>query len=67
MLRLAFLSRKRGLHQLCSDAAKVLDVTVYGGDCIVAPDGTIRIIDLTIGLVLLLVVRKRRRRLVELS
>ena len=36
---------EEGLHQLCSDAAKVLDVTVYGGDCIVAPDGTIRIID----------------------
>lgn len=33
------------LHAICNDAARVLKVHVYGGDCIVAPDGTIRIID----------------------
>lgn len=36
---------KEALQQLCNDAARVLNVHVYGGDCIVAPDGTIRIID----------------------
>ncbi len=36
---------KEALQQLCNDAARVLNVCVYGGDCIVAPDGTIRIID----------------------
>lgn len=34
-----------GLHHICQQAADVLDVIVYGGDCIVDPDGTIRIID----------------------
>ena len=29
----------------CDEAAKVLQVDVYGGDCIVSPDGSIRIID----------------------
>lgn len=33
------------LRKICADAANVLDVVVYGGDCIVAPDGSIRIID----------------------
>ena len=33
------------LRQLCDDAARVLQVQVYGGDCIVAPDSSIRIID----------------------
>lgn len=34
-----------GLRHICQQAADVLDVIVYGGDCIVNPDGTIRIID----------------------
>lgn len=34
-----------GLRYICQQAADVLDVIVYGGDCIVDPDGTIRIID----------------------
>lgn len=34
-----------GLRHICQQAADVLDVIVYGGDCIVGPDGTIRIID----------------------
>ncbi len=34
-----------GLKWLCNEAARVLNVRVYGGDCIVAPDGSIRIID----------------------
>ncbi|MDE6196814.1 MAG: hypothetical protein K2F91_02980 [Muribaculaceae bacterium] len=33
------------LHAICTKAADVLDVKIYGGDCIVAPDGSIRIID----------------------
>ena len=33
------------LRQMCDQAADVLDVKVYGGDCIVADDGSIRIID----------------------
>lgn len=33
------------LKTICDKASKTLNVTVYGGDCIVAPDGTIRIID----------------------
>lgn len=33
------------LRQLCEDAARVLQVHVYGGDCIVSPDSSIRIID----------------------
>jgi len=33
------------LHQLCSEAAKVLNVIIYGGDCIVDENGTIRLID----------------------
>ncbi len=33
------------LKRLCDEAARVLKVQVYGGDCIVAPDGSIRVID----------------------
>lgn len=33
------------LHQLTERAADVMDVDVYGGDCIVDADGTVRIID----------------------
>lgn len=33
------------LRRICREAAETLDVVIYGGDCIVAPDGTIRIID----------------------
>lgn len=33
------------LKQICNEASRVLNVTVYGGDCIVSSDGTIRIID----------------------
>ena len=33
------------LHDICARAAKELDVRIYGGDCIVDEDGTIRIID----------------------
>lgn len=44
--------KSRGLHsepdklkELCQRASDILDVKIYGGDCIVDPDGTIRIID----------------------
>ncbi len=33
------------LRALCADAANLLNVKIYGGDCIVSPDGEIRIID----------------------
>ncbi|WP_102409079.1 hypothetical protein [Parabacteroides bouchesdurhonensis] len=33
------------LRQTCSDAAKVLNIHIYGGDCIVSEDGSIRLID----------------------
>lgn len=33
------------LHDICARAADVLDVRIYGGDCIVDADGSIRIID----------------------
>ncbi|MDE5784958.1 MAG: hypothetical protein K2H98_00340, partial [Duncaniella sp.] len=33
------------LVDICQRAADVLDVVVYGGDCIVSPEGDIRIID----------------------
>lgn len=36
---------KSRLMQICRSAAEVLDVKIYGGDCIVAPDGTITLID----------------------
>lgn len=34
------------LKKICNRAAEVLGVKIYGGDCIVDPDGSIRIIDL---------------------
>ncbi len=33
------------LRCVCHQAAEILHVPVYGGDCIIAPDGTFRIID----------------------
>jgi Glutathione synthase/Ribosomal protein S6 modification enzyme (glutaminyl transferase) len=33
------------LKSICSKAAKALNIHIYGGDCIVDPDGTIRLID----------------------
>ena len=33
------------LKMMCQRASDILDVKIYGGDCIVDPDGTIRIID----------------------
>lgn len=33
------------MKQICQSASEVLDVKVYGGDCIVSPEGDIRIID----------------------
>lgn len=36
---------EEALRKMCAEAADVLDVVVYGGDCIVDPDGTVRIID----------------------
>lgn len=33
------------LQQTCNDAAKVLNIHIYGGDCIVSEDGDIRLID----------------------
>jgi hypothetical protein len=33
------------LRALCSAAADILHINIYGGDCIVAEDGTIRLID----------------------
>ncbi len=34
------------MREICSEAAEVLNVDIYGGDCIISPDGEIRIIDL---------------------
>lgn len=36
---------KELMKNICHSAADVLDVKIYGGDCIVSPDGDIRIID----------------------
>lgn len=36
---------KERLRDICQRASEVLDVKVYGGDCIVSPEGDIRIID----------------------
>lgn len=33
------------MKQICQSASEVLDVKIYGGDCIVSPEGDIRIID----------------------
>ncbi|MDR2679901.1 MAG: hypothetical protein LBC47_03735 [Tannerella sp.] len=37
--------REDELRDICRKAAEVLQITVYGGDCIISPDGVIRIID----------------------
>lgn len=36
---------KERLKAICREASEVLDVKVYGGDCIISPEGDIRIID----------------------
>ena len=36
---------KQKLRAICQNASEVLDVKVYGGDCIISPEGDIRIID----------------------
>ncbi len=36
---------ENALRQLCDKSAEVLNVHIYGGDCIVSEDGVIRIID----------------------
>ncbi|MDR1602553.1 MAG: hypothetical protein LBS42_09020 [Tannerella sp.] len=36
---------KEGLHRLCTAAADILNIKIYGGDCVVAEDSTIRLID----------------------
>lgn len=33
------------LKEICQKASEIMDVKIYGGDCIVDPDGSIRIID----------------------
>lgn len=33
------------MQRMCQRASEILDVKIYGGDCIVDPDGTVRIID----------------------
>lgn len=36
---------KEHLQAICQKASEVLDVNIYGGDCIISPEGDIRIID----------------------
>ncbi len=36
---------KEKLRDICQRASEVLDVKIYGGDCIISPEGDIRIID----------------------
>ena len=36
-----------GLKAMCQKASDIMDVKIYGGDCIVDADGTVRIIDFT--------------------
>ncbi|MDE6317157.1 MAG: hypothetical protein K2L73_02015 [Muribaculaceae bacterium] len=36
---------KEKMRAICQDASDVLDVKIYGGDCIISPEGDIRIID----------------------
>lgn len=36
---------RQKLQTLCDKAAEALDLTIYGGDCIVLPDGELKIID----------------------
>ena len=33
------------LRRICDEASEALDVKIYGGDCIIDPDGSMRIID----------------------
>ena len=33
------------LRRMCAKAADIIDIQIYGGDCVVAPDGSITIID----------------------
>lgn len=33
------------LKDICQEASEILDVKIYGGDCIISPDGDIKIID----------------------
>lgn len=33
------------LHSICRKASEVLDVKVYGGDCVISPEGGIQLID----------------------
>lgn len=33
------------LKNICNQTAEILDLKIYGGDCIISPDGCIRIID----------------------
>lgn len=34
-----------GLKNLCEKVSEIIDLKIYGGDCIIDPDGTLRIID----------------------
>ena len=36
---------EKELHKICRKASEVLDVKVYGGDCVIAADGSIQLID----------------------
>lgn len=36
---------ERELEDMCQRASEILNVRIYGGDCIIDPDGSIRIID----------------------
>ncbi|KAA6308831.1 hypothetical protein EZS27_039572, partial [termite gut metagenome] len=36
---------EQSLKETCEAAADILHLIVYGGDCIVSPDGIVRIID----------------------
>ena len=36
---------KEKMREICQNASDVLDVKIYGGDCIISPEGEIRIID----------------------
>ena len=36
---------KEKMKEICRNASEVLDVKIYGGDCIISPEGDIRIID----------------------
>lgn len=36
---------EKALREMCNHTAEIFDIKIYGGDCIVDPDGTVRIID----------------------